>query len=89
MTALRIFVIAAVSIFYAAFVIVSFSLKLDFLLFCLAIPWGIIVAIVSAAFHANSDNSYWLLAGAFFNLIFFQWISLLKPMLEKSWEVKE
>ncbi len=68
----------------------SFYLKIDFLLFFLASPWNVLVAIMSGVLmHESFNSDYWLLAGTVLNVVLFLWFSLFKPMLNKAAEIPD
>ncbi len=89
MKGFRVIVISFLVILYTALVVVSFWLKIDFLLVFLAAPWSMFITIVSGIFHSSSNIDYWFIAGAFLNLILFLWLFLLKPILDKSFEIPD
>ena len=88
----RILIVSFLAVFYATFIAVSFHLDISFLKFCLALPWSIIIAMLSfLLIHMFSGNvlDYGLLFGALLNLVLFLWLFLLKPMIDKSAEIPD
>jgi len=84
-----IFIILAV--LYICTAVLSFYLKIDFLLFCLAMPWTVLLTFLRGlTIHTYSGNfDYWFLGAAFLNLFIFLWIFLIKPMIDESSKVAE
>ncbi|CAN5279021.1 hypothetical protein BH20ACI1_BH20ACI1_12220 [soil metagenome] len=84
-----IFIILAVLYFSTA--VLSFYLKIDFLLFCLAMPWAVLLTFLMAlTIHTYSGNfDCWFLGATFLNLLIFLWIFLVKPMIDESSKVPE
>ncbi len=89
----RTIVLSIIAFIYAVSVIISFYLEIDYILFCLTLPWSILATFLLAlTLHTYSGNfgyPHWLLAGGFLNLVLFLWFCLFKPMLYKSFEVND
>ena len=83
-----IYIILAVLYFSVA--VLRFYLQIDFLLFCLAMPWAVLVTLLALTIHTYSGNfDYWFLGAALLNLLIFLWIFLVKPMIDESVRVPE
>jgi hypothetical protein len=83
----RILIVSLLAILYGASAAISFYLELFALQFCLALPWSIIITMLGfLLIHMFSSDAldYGLLIGAFLNLVFFLWIFLFKPILDKA-----
>jgi hypothetical protein len=85
----RVVIISLLAVLYGSAVITSFYLKIVSLLFFLALPWSVIVTILSFFLvHMFGDVlDYWLLSGTILNLVIFLWLFLFKPLLDKSFEI--
>jgi hypothetical protein len=84
------FILILIAIIYGVTATLSLYLKIDFLLFFLATPWNVIVAIMSGLLmHESFNSDCWLLAGSVLNLIIFLWAALFKPMLNKAGEIPD
>jgi hypothetical protein len=84
-----IFIILA--ILYISVAILSFYLQFDFLLFCLAMPWSVLITFLQAlTIHTYSGNyDYWILGAVFLNSLIFIWIFLIKPMIDESSKIRD
>ena len=90
MKGLKVIIASFLAILYTALIAISYSLKIDFLLFILASPWSSFMAIVSGFFmHESINFDNWLLAGTFLNLMFFLWLFLFKPLFGRSVEASD
>lgn len=84
-----IFIILAVLYLFTA--VLSFYLKIDFLLFCLAMPWAILLTFLRGlTIHTYSGNfDYWFLGCTLLNSLIFLWVFLVKPKINESSRVAE
>jgi hypothetical protein len=79
-------ILIVLAILYISLAIASFCLEINFLLFCLAMPWAyLLMFLMALTIHTYSgDFASWFLGAALLNPLIFLWIFLIKPLIESA-----